>query len=609
MIINTKVSKTSLIRRALISLSIGLAVFFFEITGLFVTIDNYIFDFAYMHSDPVSLPITIVKIDRETINSLGNFEYWERDVYADLLDTICTDEYSPAVVGFDIVFSDKTTDNEADKKFAQAIERAGNVVLGTTAEFGEGIFRSANGEMVLDTTAFKGTDDIDSDLMNTSATLAFTNNEAVYDKFIRTFIPYFSTDTYDSDCFAYTVYKKYCEKNGIDYVDFRNDPPTQYRFSYAGKPEDTFTYVPLYKILSGESDARSLNNSIVLVGAFASGFRDHFLTPASYTKVMYGVEIHANIMEAIHDRKYQVDVNLFISGILYGLAAALLFFAMCFTSLQLDAILAVFAIVVNLIIGRLLYDNGLVINQFSFLLAVVGSFIGNIVHHYLIEGNTKRKLSKAFKMYVAPQIVEEVADKGDYEINLGGRNKDIAVLFIDIRGFTTMSENLSPEEVVNILNEYFAVVTDAVFKNKGTIDKFIGDACMAVFNSPFDLDDYVYRAVHTGWDILQSGQQLQNTLTEKYGRTINFGIGVNCGEAVIGNIGCEFRMDYTAIGDTVNTSSRLESNAKAGQLLISEEVLRRLEGRIIVEEIGQIPLKGKSKSICVYNVIGIKEDE
>ena len=96
---------------------------------------------------------------------------------------------------------------------------------------------------------------------------------------------------------------------------------------------------------------------------------------------------------------------------------------------------------------------------------------------------------------------------------------------------------------------------------------------------------------------------------EKYGRTINFGIGVNCGEAVIGNIGCEFRMDYTAIGDTVNTSSRLESNAKAGQLLISEEVLRRLDGRLTVEEIGAIPLKGKSKSIMVYNVVGIVEPE
>jgi adenylate cyclase len=169
-----------------------------------------------------------------------------------------------------------------------------------------------------------------------------------------------------------------------------------------------------------------------------------------------------------------------------------------------------------------------------------------------------------------------------------------------------MSEGLSPEEVVEILNEYLSLTTKAIFKNKGTLDKFIGDATMAIFNAPFDLDDYVFRAVMTAMDIAKGSDELENRLMERFGRSISFGIGVNCGEAVVGNIGCEHRMDFTAIGDTVNTAARLESNAARGQILISREVYERVKDRIEAEEIGVIPLKGKSQEVFVYQLNKIK---
>ena len=169
-----------------------------------------------------------------------------------------------------------------------------------------------------------------------------------------------------------------------------------------------------------------------------------------------------------------------------------------------------------------------------------------------------------------------------------------------------MSEGLDPETVVGILNEYFAVITDAIFKNEGTLDKFIGDAAMAVYNSPFDLDDYEMRAIRSAIDIAKNSEVLRNKLLERYGRTINFGIGINCGPATIGNIGCDFRMDFTAIGDTVNTASRLESNAKAGQILISEEMYERVKDRVEAEDVGELSLKGKAKAIHTYNVLAIK---
>ena len=176
---------------------------------------------------------------------------------------------------------------------------------------------------------------------------------------------------------------------------------------------------------------------------------------------------------------------------------------------------------------------------------------------------------------------------------------------MDIRGFTPLSESMEPEQVVAILNEYLSLTTRCIFAHHGTLDKFVGDATMAVFNAPFDQDDYIYEAVATAWDIKQGSRELGERLYQQFGKHVGFGVGVNCGEAVVGNIGCEFRMDYTAIGDTVNTAARLEANAKAEEVLISEYVYEKLKGRIEAEEVGEIPLKGKSNKIMVYRVTGM----
>ena len=172
-----------------------------------------------------------------------------------------------------------------------------------------------------------------------------------------------------------------------------------------------------------------------------------------------------------------------------------------------------------------------------------------------------------------------------------------------------MSENLAPEQVVDILNSYLELTTNSIFQNGGTLDKFIGDATMAVFNAPFDLDDYIFKAVKTALDIVAGGDAIESKFLEKYGKSVGFGVGVNCGRAVVGNIGCSFRMDYTAIGDTVNTAARLEANAKRGQVLISEEVYQHVKDRVTAEPIGVIPLKGKSNSVFVYSLTGLAEAE
>ncbi|MCQ2406742.1 MAG: adenylate/guanylate cyclase domain-containing protein, partial [Oscillospiraceae bacterium] len=240
------------------------------------------------------------------------------------------------------------------------------------------------------------------------------------------------------------------------------------------------------------------------------------------------------------------------------------------------------------------------------LFIIILSIIYYIIRKYSLEAKKRREIVKVFGKYMEPKLVEQLAKGGGLDTELKGKRRDVSVLFVDIRGFTNMSESLEPEEVVEILNSYLGHVTGCVFKHHGMLDKFIGDAAMAIFNAPLDLEDYLYESVAAAWDIAEGAKALEEELISRFGKSIGFGIGVNCGPAVIGNIGCDFRMDYTAIGDTVNTASRLESNAKRGEILISSELYNRLKERITAESAGEMTFKGKSGTMEVFRVTGIR---
>ncbi|MCI5935978.1 MAG: adenylate/guanylate cyclase domain-containing protein, partial [Lachnospiraceae bacterium] len=187
---------------------------------------------------------------------------------------------------------------------------------------------------------------------------------------------------------------------------------------------------------------------------------------------------------------------------------------------------------------------------------------------------------------------------------LGGRECEIAVLFVDIRGFTTMSEKLEPARVVEILNEYLTLTTDCVFKNHGTLDKFVGDCTMAFWGAPLPQEDCIFKAVKAGFDMIEGAKSLSQELKERYGETVDFGVGVNFGKAVVGNIGAKNRMDYTAIGDTVNTAARLEANAPGGKIYVSRAVADALQGRVRFESLGDtIQLKGKAAGFEILSAV------
>lgn len=577
-------------------------VFILTMTDALYTPDAFLTDKLYTRLSGPNSNIIIVGIDEETLGEYGNFTLWSREKTAELLELLYSDpENAPAVVGMDLLFTEPY-DEETDAHLASAAALAGgNIVSGShivyrgqveTDESGKRYYNSEHIDRI----------EMPIDVLGDAVTSGFTNACVAKDGYVRYAMSSIATpDGGEQDSFAYAVYKLYAAGRGENVYVPDKQSNGLFQFMYSGKSGE-YSKVSFRAVLAGEVPAAAFKDAIVLIGAYAPGMQDDYQPASDRDTSMYGVENHANVIQAYMQHKTMTAVSRWLTAVIAALII-ILFLALTQKAGLWPGLIGSVAVgVIYTLAGRLLAAHGHYIPLIYVLLFLVIADAYLIVGKYVIEKIRRRHTLDVFKKYVAPQVVDELSRSGDFELKLGGEKRHIAVLFIDIRGFTTMSESLDPVQVVEILNDYLALVTDCVLSNSGTLDKFIGDAAMAVFNAPFDLDDYIYKAVKTAWDINSRSKPLEESLFERFGKGVKFGIGVNCGDAVVGNIGCDFRMDYTAIGDTVNTAARLEANAGAGEIYISEEVLNALGDRVKADLVGDIPLKGKSNKINVYTV-------
>lgn len=574
----------------------------------FYDADAFVTDMAYMDLQGPRHEIKIIGVDEKTLTEYGSFSSWSREKSAELVELLCEDEETaPAVIGFDIMFIGEGADPEVDERLADACEEAGNVVLATNLVF-KGMSKiDENGKLYYDTWNIE-MEEMPYDELSQVVDSGFATVLMSEDGFVRT--AQLFADTPENGhrvSFAYSIYEKYMEYLGEEAVKPEVNEANQLNFFYSGEVGE-YSKVSLCDVLDGTRPKSEFKDCIVLVGAYATGMQDAYRAAIDRGQSMQGVEINANLLQALLDGRTAVKVPQSKHALVMMIITYVVFFLLRKQKLIWAIIETVAVMGAHLLIGRILAHNGKHISQLYVIIVYALIIIYFIVEKYLIEKLRRRKMLSTFKQYMAPQVVDKLTKGNDYEIKLGGEKRDVAVMFVDIRGFTPMSENLQPEQVVQILNEYLTLTTESIFKHNGMLDKFIGDATMAVFNAPFDLEDYLYEAVATAWDIKSGSEKLEKKLMEQFGRTVSFGIGVNCGDAVVGNIGCEFRMDYTAIGDTVNTAARLESKAKPGQILISEKLYRALENRIEAEEVGEMELKGKSNKIMVYSVTSITKE-
>ena len=577
------------------------------LSGVLSRIEVNLSDMFFQSESVLDGNIALIEIDSKSLLQLGPFQSWPRTYMADVINILNSDEnVKPAVIGIDVMYFGNTT-KEADDALVEACRNGENVVTGSLVNFDSKLVSDENGTFYMDNSYVKQVEEPYKELGNV-VKYGHLNTRVDDDGIVRRSINSIKLPSGEEmKSFAFEVYKMFSEKTGksVNY-DIPTDANGEFYIPYSAKVggfSDGYSFVD---VLNGEINPDIFENRIVLIGPYAAGLMDNYIAAIDHNEQMYGVEIQANIINTLISGNFKTYVSKWVQCILIGVIVFIMTIIFEKSSLKKSFIaMAICVIGYWGYICALYHLGGKISDVLCTPLFIILIYIAFIVKKYVKVVLEKRKVEGTFKRYVAPQVVDKIIKDGIDNIELGGKKTDIACLFVDIRGFTPMSEALAPEEVVGILNEYLSLTSSSIFNNEGTLDKFIGDATMAIFNAPLPLDDYIFKAVKTAWDIARGSEELSKKLQAKFGKTISFGIGVNCGPAVVGNIGTEKRMDYTAIGDTVNTAARLEANAKPGQILISKDVYDALSGRIVATSIGEIPLKGKSRGVEVFVVENI----
>jgi adenylate cyclase len=325
---------------------------------------------------------------------------------------------------------------------------------------------------------------------------------------------------------------------------------------------------------------------------------------------MPGVEIHANFVEMFLQNDFLVKFN-YIYYLLISLVITLTLFALFYwLKPVLSGVVTFGLITISLVISFILFSEmNVLIPIFQIPILLVGIYIVSLILNYIRTLKERKYIKKAFTHYMASDLVEELL-KNPKSLKYGGHQKEISVLFSDIRSFTTYTESHSPAETVEILSEYLTAMVDIIIKHKGTLDKFVGDEIMALFGTPVSLENHALNACKVALDMREVLTKLQHKWESNGIQPFEIGIGVNSGQAIVGNLGSEQIFDYTAIGDTINLGARLEAINKEyptkNKIIISEFTLELVKDYVIVRYLDEVKVKGKTKAVKIFALEGLK---
>ncbi len=594
-------------QKALIILAIALVYTLTAYLGLYNRIDKWIQDSVFQQPQAVSGDVIVIGIDDDSLERLGAYNNWDRNNMANALKALASDpENMPAVVAIDTLYASDTTP-EADANLANAAKALPKVITATTGVFGAEYVEDENGSFKLKEHSVL-TYEEPYDLLKDVTTQGHINAMYDVDGVLRHALLYFDVKRDNGQTervysMAYEAAKAFLEEHGQQIVDPPVDKRGHYYLSYSAVPGTYNDGYNIADLIEGSVPSDYYADKILLIGPYSVGLQDEYFTTIDRAQKMFGVEFQANAIEAFLRQDYKVEMNGLLQAVIVFLLCAILLSLFLKMKLAPAGGVAVLLIAIALGGSYVFYEKGYLVHPFWLPLGILGMYVVATGIKYFRAAIEKMKITRTFERYVAPEIVNEILKEGVDNLSLGGKTCDIAVLFVDVRGFTTMSERLSPEMVVFILNKYLTMASDAVENNKGTLDKFVGDAMMAFWGAPLPQEDAVYNAVKTAMDIIAGAKRVSDELKEEIGEELRVGIGVNYGPAVVGNMGAEKHMDYTAIGDTVNTAARLEANAPGGTLYISRSVADQLGDRIKYTSLGAtIKLKGKAEGFEVLKV-------
>jgi adenylate cyclase len=570
---------------------------------------NLWFSDQFLNAGTPAKNIVVAGIDDNSLKIYGKWSEWPRTLHIQAINNLKA--AGATVIGFDVIFSDTSPD---DPVLAAAIQNAGNVVL---AGAGTGQFHLTTGNPV-----FKDFLLPSETLRQSAANIGHVNIVPDADGKIRR-IPLIVSQaegrTYPALSLAmlHALFNKplpdsYPLQNQAVSLLSRDIPvDDSYFMRLSFQPEGTLVATLSYAdIIQGNFDPAAIKNKIVLVGMTATGDVDTWSLPNESVRLP-GVYIHAAAMDTILRQQFLTEASrastflimfllILICALVLPLIGSWNWKGVLKGTALVGGLLLVFLIVSSVVAGK-----GYILNILYPVLILVIIFLANNLYVILREQSDKKLVKDLFGRYVSPQIAKElVAQASEGNLKLGGELREVTILFADIRNYTKLSEQMAPEAIVNMLNIYLGVMIDRVLANDGLVNKFAGDNIMAVWNAPQTQTGPALLAVKAAWEAQRAIEDMQakNPALVK----VQFGVGINTGKALAGNVGSTGRSEYTVIGDAVNLASRICSGTPGTEVWVGPDTYAQIKDKIEAEALPPQSFKGKAEPIVVYKVLGFK---
>lgn len=634
--------------------------------------ENQLYDFR-LRSDllnTVDDRIVILDIDEKSISALGQWP-WSRTLMAELVDKLNTD-YQIKVIGFDSVFPEaedtsakellsilsnnelfqkqdvseflkiKGDELDGDSRFAESLV-ARNVVVGYTFEDyrGDDADYLTKGFLSEPLVTASSLESIDIDFYRAGGFVGnyeYMSQATIYGGFFN--YPRESSSLrkvpllyeYNGDAYPSLALRTAMVSLGVENIEFlfENNAeklnsltleylkladkkiPVDGRFAvyvpYRGGIY-SFPYVSIIDVLNGDTPLEMLRDKILLMGTSATGMMDLRSTPVGDTYI--GVEIHASIISGILDERFKLKPSYMNSIEAIFLLLITITLHLSYSRLGAIGVVIIFPVTVASVLGF----GFLLWHEFNFVIPLANSmllvFTQSFIHtayDFFVESRQKRRMNQFFEQYIPSELVKEM-DSSTQELSLSGDNKEMSVLFSDVRGFTTISETMTPGDLTQLMNEFLTPITKVVHDNRGTIDKYMGDCVMAFWGAPLTDEQHANNAVRASFKLINAIKKIQPEFDKKNWPKINVGVGISSGEMYVGNMGSEFRMAYTVMGNNVNIGARLEGLTKTyGVDIIVSDITASLATAFVYRELDRVLVKGKNNPIIIFEPLGKKDE-
>ena len=581
------------VRPYVVGSAVGLIAALAAFVGIFESWNLRASDQLFLSRD-ADPSIVIVAIDDTSLVEVGRWP-WDRSVHAEIISNVAA--AGARTIAYDVNFPEASESAE-DLALAGAIRSAGNVVLPVELQ----LERREN-ELVWTSLLAPIPD-----FASSAASLGHSNTPPDDDGVVRRIPLSVPQDRTGSliPAFSAEALRVAGAPNG--FADAPKDGNGRTLIHAPGQPFKAFKTVRAVDVLKGRANMSVFQDAIVFVGSTAADLHDALLVPTSGGVPMPGVEIHASFADTALSKAWlQAMPRTVTAGIVF-LLAVLATLAVLLTRARYSWFIVILLWLGTVIAGFIGFDRGFVPELIWPTLVLVFTYAAVTVERRVTSDRERKELKAAFSQYVSPSVVNVILQDPS-KLKLGGDRRRMTVLFSDIRGFTTISEKMSPEELVENLNIYLDRMTDIVFANEGVLDKYIGDAVMAFWNAPFDQKDHALRSVKTA---LEMSKALAEMNEEKaFGDLeLHIGIGVNSGDMVVGNIGGAARFDYTVIGDNVNLGSRLEGLTKEYgiEIIAAQSTVDELGGEALTRRVDKVAVKGKKEPVIIHEVMGLTSE-